>query len=405
MIEKPRALKRELNKKLLIGALIFLSFLFGWAFGHLDYQRSSYGYIPGLPTSSKDRPDFDLFWRTWDRVTSDYDGEVDYQKLLYGAIKGMVTALGDPYTVFLTSDESEKFNEELEGTVTGIGAEVGVKEDRPIIISPISDSPAQKAGIRAQDIILKIDDTDTKNMDLNTAVSKIQGKEGTNVKLVIQRGDSTLNFDIKREKIEIKSVRSEVKEGNIGYIQITRFDSNTSKLLKQAHKDLRDKKVKSIILDLRNNPGGYLDAAVDVASEYIKDGTVLIEKRKENGKKEEYKANGKGLFTDTNIPMVVLINGGSASASEIVAGALQDYSRATLIGEKSFGKGSVQTVENLGEGTTLHLTIAHWFTPKERSINKEGLKPDIEATLSDDDYKNDRDPQMEKAINYLKEKL
>jgi carboxyl-terminal processing protease len=396
--------KRMRYQRLLVVSLIFVSFLFGWAFGHLDFQRNMFGYIPGQTDKSK-RPNFELFWSAWDKVTSQYDGPIDSQKLLYGAITGMVNALGDPYTAFFTKSESEKFNDELEGTISGIGAEVGMKGERPIIISPITDSPAKKAGIRAQDIILKIDDTDTKNMDINTAVSKIRGQAGTTVKLTIQRGDKTLEFSIKRENIEVKSVSYEIKEGNIGYVQISRFDSNTSSLLKAANKDLRSKNVKGIVLDLRNNPGGYLDAAVDVASEYIEKGTVVIEKKNDSNKKEEYKSTGKGTYTDASIPMVVLVNGGSASASEIVAGALQDYKRAILLGEKTFGKGSVQAVENLGGGNTLHITIAHWYTPKNRSINKEGLNPDNKVELSDEDYQNNRDPQLDKAIEYLKSKI
>lgn len=398
--------KRRRNAKILTGSIIFLAFFFGWALGHLDTQRQTKGYIPGLESSSSSRPDFSLFWSAWDQITQNYDGELDYTKLIYGAIDGMVKSIGDPYTMFLTPEQSKQFDQDLEGSITGIGAEVGIKDDRAIIIAPIADSPAQKAGLKPQDIILKIGDTDTKGLDLNTAVSKIRGEAGTKVNLTIQRGDKTLTFEIVRSKIEIKSVRWEIKDNNIGYIEISRFDSKTSDLIKNATTELKDKGVKAIILDLRNNPGGYLDAAVDVSSQFVKNGTVVTEKRtvgKE--KKEEYQASGNGKLIDPNIPMVVLVNEGSASASEIVAGALQDQKRAILIGEKTFGKGSVQSVESLGQGSTLHITIAHWYTPNGKNINKEGLSPDITIKLTEDDANNNRDPQLQKAIDYLRSKI
>lgn len=398
--------KRKKNAKILTGSIIFLAFLFGWALGHLDTQRQTKGYIPGIEATGSNRPDFSLFWSAWDQITQNYDGNLDYNKLIYGAIDGMVKSIGDPYTMFLTPDQSKQFDQDLEGSVTGIGAEVGIKDGRAVIIAPISDSPAQKAGIKPQDLIMKIGDTDTKGLDLNTAVSKIRGEAGTKVKLVIQRGGKTLNFEITRAKIEIKSVRWEIKDNNIGYIEISRFDSKTSELIKEAATELKEKGVKAVVLDLRNNPGGYLDAAVDVSSQFVKNGTVVTEKRtvgKE--KKEEYHASGNGKLTDSNIPMVVLVNEGSASASEIVAGALQDQKRAILVGEKTFGKGSVQSVESLGQGATLHVTIAHWYTPNGKNINKEGLAPDIEVKVTEDDANSNRDPQLQKSIDYLKSKI
>jgi len=397
---------KKRNSKILVGSIIFLAFLFGWAIGHLDAPNVSKDYITGLETSNNKRPDLGLFWSVWDQITQNFDGKLDYNKMIYGAIDGMVNSVGDPYTMFLTSEQSKIFDDDLEGSISGIGAEVGMKNDRAIIIAPISDSPAQKAGIKPQDIILKIDDTDTKGIDLNTAVSKIRGKVGSKVKLEIQRGDKTLNFDITRAKIDIKSVRWEIKDNNIGYIEISRFDSKTSDLIKEAATDLNNKNVKAIILDLRNNPGGYLEAAVNVSSQFIEKGIVVTEKRtvgKE--KKEEYQASGNGKLIDSNTPMVVLVNEGSASASEIVAGAVQDYKRAILIGEKTFGKGSVQAVESVGQGATLHVTVAHWYTPNGKNISKEGLIPDINVKLSDEDFIAGKDPQLQKAIEYLNSKI
>lgn len=390
----------------MIGAIIFLAFLFGWAFGHLDAQRQLQGYIPGISTE-KNRPDFGLFWSAWDKITQNYDGALDYNKLIYGAIDGMVKAVGDPYTMFLTSDQAKKFNEDLEGSISGVGAEVGIKGDRVIVIAPIDGSPAQKAGIKPQDVILKIDDSDTKGMDINTAVSKIRGEVGTKVKLTISRNGKEFVYNITREKIDIKSVKWDVKPNNIGYIEISRFDSNTSALLNEAIKDLNSKNVKGIVIDLRNNPGGYLDAAVDASSDFLKKGAVIVTEKKMTGssKPQVYKSDGKGLETDPNVPIVLLVNEGSASASEIMAGALKDNNRAILIGEKTFGKGSVQTVENLGQGTSLHVTVAHWYTPSGKNIGKEGLSPDIVVGLTEADVANGKDPQLDRALLELKNKI
>ena len=399
--------RQQKNSKILIGAFIFLSFTFGWAFGHLDFQSIKTGSSATIINkTSNSSVDFGVFWQTWDKIVSEFDGKVDYQAMVNGAVGGMVNALGDPYTVFMNADQSKSFDAELEGSITGIGAEIGNKDNRVIIVAPIDDSPAMKAGIKAQDIVITIDGTDTTGMDLNTAVSKIRGDIGTKVKLQIQRGDAKLDFEITREKVDTKSVKWEVKDSNIGYIEISRFDSNTTSLTKQATSELADKGVKAIILDLRNNPGGYLDSAVDVTSEFLKNGTVVTEKpTTRDGKEQKYSASGKGKLTDTNIPMVVLVNGGSASASEIVSGALQDSGRAILIGEKTFGKGSVQAIETLTGGASLRITIAHWFTPKGKNISKEGIAPDKEVKLTEADFKADLDPQIDKAIEYLISKI
>jgi len=398
--------RKQKNTKILIGAVIFLSFLFGWAFGHLDFQAQNAGLSSTIINKDNSAVDFGIFWQTWDKITGEFDGKIDTQQMIYGAVSGMVNSLGDPYTVFMTPDQTKSFNQDLSGSVTGIGAEVGAKDSRVIIVAPLAGSPADKAGLKAQDIILTIDGVDTTNMDLNTAVTKIRGNAGTTVKLQIQRGDQKLDFTITRATVETKSVTWEVKNNNIGYIQISQFDSNTSDLIKQATADLKSKNVKGIILDLRNNPGGYLDAAVTVTSEFQQSGTVVTEKpTSRTGTEQKFTATGKGNLMDTSIPMVVLVNGGSASAAEIVSGALHDNGRATLIGEKTFGKGSVQSVEDLPGGASLRVTIAHWFTPKGVNINKAGISPDIQVTLSDADANAGKDPQMDKAIEFVTSKI
>lgn len=393
------------RSRLLYISIVFFAFIFGWAFGHLDFQRQQLGYIPGIANNNENSANFKIFWDAWDKITQSYDGEIDYQKLILGAINGMVDALEDPYTVFLDEGESNRFGEDLEGSISGIGAEIGIQDDRVIIIAPISESPAEKAGLKAKDIILKINDDDTKGMNLNDAVGKIRGEAGTTVILQIERGSEKKEYRVTREKIEIKSVKAEVLENNIGYIEISKFDNNTGSLLREEGAKLSAKKVQGLIIDLRNNPGGYLDQAIEVTSEYLKEGIAVIEKREKDNKTKEYKVSGKGGFTDNNLPIVILINGGSASAAEIVAGALDDYERALLIGEKTFGKGSVQSIETLSGGNTLHITVAHWYTPKGRSIDGEGLNPDIVVTPSEEDLSKGNDPQLIKALEYLKEKI
>ncbi len=362
------------------------------------------GIIPVIINKRPETPrevDFKLFWDVWDIVEEKYTGDINYQKMLFGAISGMVEALGDPYTMFLDPEETAQFNQEMEGSFSGIGAEVEAKDDRIIIVSPLEGTPAFKAGLKPQDIILKIDGQDTQNMSLDEAVSLIRGEKGTKVTLTIQREglSQPKDFEITRDVIEIKSVTWSVKENDIAYIEINRFNEDTTTEFDKIAKEIADLDPLGIILDLRNNPGGYLDVAVDIASEFIEDGVIAIEESKD-GKREELNATVKAHFPD--IPLVVLINQGSASGSEIVAGAIVDRGRGILIGEESFGKGSVQEIENFMYDTSLRITVAHWLTPSGKSISEEGLEPNIEIQMTDEDYEVDRDPQLDKAIEYLK---
>ncbi|PIZ00541.1 hypothetical protein COY62_02055 [bacterium (Candidatus Howlettbacteria) CG_4_10_14_0_8_um_filter_40_9] len=403
---KPPAQSEQRTKKVLIGVFIMLAFMSGWYFGHFDQEIKSKGFTPQiLNKDSNSNVDFSIFWKTWDLVNSKYDGPIDPQKLLYGAIKGMVDSLDNPYTVFMDPDEAKQFEQELSGSISGIGAEVGIKNNLLSVITPIKGSPAEKAGLRTGDVITKIDEEDTLNMSLNEAVMKIRGAEGTKVKLAIVRSGKEEIFEIVRAKITIESVKWEVKNGDIGYIEISRFDEDTAQKLREAKSELISKGVKGIVLDLRNNPGGFLDSSIDVSSEFLKSGVVVIEKRTDGSDEHKFSASGKGRYTDTKVPVAVLVNEGSASASEIVAGALQDHGRGALIGVKTFGKGSVQEIEDTGQGTTLRITVAHWFTPKGRSIDKEGLNPDIEVKMSDEDFNANRDPQLDKALEYIKGKI
>lgn len=325
-----------------------------------------------------------------------FDGDVDTQKMSEGQIRGLVASLGDPYTVFMNKAESQELSDDLKGKLSGIGVEVGVKNNRLTVISPIDDTPAAKAGLRSGDVIALIDNQDSSQLTLDEAVKKIRGEEGSSVKLTIVRGaDKPTELEIKRQVIQVSSVKTEIKDGNIGYIRLRRFGDDTDQAIREAAADLAGKGVKSVVLDLRDNPGGYLDSAVSVSSEFLASGTV-VEERSRHFESRKLVANPGGNLT--NVKLIVLINGGSASASEITAGALKDQGRATLVGEKSFGKGSVQEVKPLDSGGQLKVTVAHWYTPKGVNISKEGIKPDVEVKLTNEDYNASRDPQLDKAL-------
>ena len=353
--------------------------------------------------------DFSLFWNVWDLVKNKYvdAGNLDAKNLYYGAIKGMLQATGDPYTTFFTADENKKFNEDISGNFEGIGAELGVKNNILTIIAPLQGTPAEKAGLRSGDKIIKIDGKNAGDMTIEEAVDNIRGQKGTSVTLTIFReGDQdTQDIVVKRDVINVKSVVLEWKEDNaIADIKITRFGDDTNQGFKDALNKIQTTKTKGLILDLRNDPGGYLDTAIDVASKLLpKNKVVVIE---ESGDKSQKKTYTRGGDVGSSIETVVLINEGSASASEILAGALKDNrDNVTLVGEKSFGKGSVQEFIELSQGTAAKITVARWLTPNGVQINEQGITPDQEIKLTNDDYNNNRDPQLDAAIQILKEKL
>ncbi len=351
--------------------------------------------------------DFGLFWDTWRLLEEKSPTTPDKKKMFYGAIGGLVNSLDDPYTIFMDPSESQKFAEDLSGVFDGIGAEIGIKKGVVTVISPLTDSPAERAGLKSMDKILKINDTGTIDLALDEAVNLIRGPKGTEVTLTILRGSESDTREIKiiRATIEVKSVdlkfidsgESQAKE-NIAVLKISKFGDDTYQGVLDASNEILSKGAKKIILDLRNNPGGYLNSAVDVAGIFIPAGkTVTSEKF--SGHKKDYLANGADKLG--GIPMVILANEGSASAAEILAGALRDNRQIRLIGEKTYGKGSVQEVEQLKDGSSVKITVAEWLTPSGKNINKEGLQPDIEVKISTEDYDAGKDPQMEKAIQII----
>ena len=345
---------------------------------------------------------FDLFLEVWNLLKERYvDQPVSETKLFYGVLAGMVSSLDDPYSVFLEPKISEEFTESLNGRFEGIGAEIAIKHEILTIVNPLPGSPAQIAGLKAKDKVLEIDGTSTEHMGLDEAVNRIRGEKGTEVVLTVYRdqADDYIDIPIIRDTIKVVSVTWEMKDDNIAYIYMRNFNTDTTSVFKNIQKQVIAQNPKAIIFDLRNNSGGFLQTAIDVASAWIDD-KVIVSERSNNGYKE-YKSNGKPIFKD--IPSVVLINGGSASSAEIVAGALQDHEVAYIMGEQSFGKGSVQILEELEDGSSVKFTIARWYTPNDRSIDEEGVMPDEVIELSEEDFSEDVDPQLERALEYLRD--
>lgn len=382
----------------LLAALLVFQFGVGVGSGAITFSDDPQPEQAGLP----DKLNYNSANQVYQALKKNYDGKLDASKLLDGMKEGLATATGDPYTEYFTPKEAAQFDRDLNGSFSGIGAELGMNSSKNIIIvAPIEGFPAQKAGLRAQDVIAAIDGKSTVDMTVEEAASKIRGTKGTTVTLkVIRDKTEELTLTITRADIKVPSVKSEIMDGNIGYLRITQFGDDTAELAANAAKDFKDKDVKGVVLDLRDNPGGRLDAAVEISSLWLpRDETVLQEKR--GGKViNTYTSRGNDMLNGK--PTVVLINQGSASASEIVAGALRDHNAATLIGVKSFGKGSVQQIQPLQGGAELKVTVARWYRPNGENIDKKGIKPNEEVKITDDDFNHGRDPQKDAALTKLR---
>ena len=345
-----------------------------------------------------------LFFDVMKYIKGEYvDQDLASEDLWYGAINGMVRSLDDPYSVFLEPVASEEFHEELSGRFEGIGAEIGIRDDRLTVISPLSESPAEKAGVKAGDKIHAIDGEDTTDLSLESAVEKIRGPKGEKVVLTVLRGEGTEFRDIEiiRDTIKLVSTNWKKLDGqNIAYVQIKYFNQDTLPRFHEIAKEVENANPDGIILDLRNNPGGLLRTAIEVTSFWLGDDKIIVKEKYRDQKVENHTAQNR-LARFKNIPTVVLINVGSASGSEIVAGALQDYDAAILVGTKSFGKGSVQDLREFQGGSSVKLTIAKWLTPLDRQISGEGIEPDVNIELTIEDYENNMDPQLDEAIRIL----
>ncbi len=386
----------------IIFAAIF--FAFGW-------QASDNGWLTFNDPIDEDQlvladsVDLSLFWLIWDEVANKYVNEemVDENAMVYGAIGGMMDALDDPYTVFMNPDESEQFAASLDGTLEGIGAELTVEDDGLTIVSPLRDSPAEKAGLLPGDIIYKVDGNLTNEMTLFDAIMNIRGEKETLVTLTIIRDGVGDPFDVSivRDSIDLESVSSEVLDGDIKYISVNQFSDDTIEEFNREISELILDEPEGLIIDLRYNGGGYLDIAVDMLSFVLPSESEAVMLKERSSEDDVLYTNGNAKLL--NVPLVVLVNEGSASASEIVAGAIQDHERGVVMGTQTFGKGTVQEVESFSDGSSIRITIAKWFTPDGRSINKQGITPDIIVELTDADLENAYDRQLEEAARYLRE--
>jgi len=350
--------------------------------------------------------DFSVFWQAWDKVKTEYanGAEIKDQDLVYGAISGMVNALKDPNTVFFPPEDAKKFEEDVTGSFGGIGAEIGIRNDQLIIVAPLKNSPAELAGLRSGDKILLIDKKSTNGLSIDEAVKLIRGNVGTPVTLTILRNgwEKPKEIQIVRETIIVPTLDVDMKDGGIAHLKLYSFNENAPYLFYKAALAILINKARGIVLDLRDNPGGFLEVAVNLAGWFLDRGDIVVTERFKSGNEIVFRANGNGALK--NLPLVILVNGGSASASEIMAGALRDHLKVKLIGEKTFGKGSVQELKRLKDGSSLKLTVAKWVLPSNQVIDKIGLTPDIEVKNTDADREAGKDPQLEKALEILRTK-
>ena len=383
--------------------LIFFAYFLG--FYHGQTSAPAIEKISGI-TGKEDQissVDFSIFWETWKSIEDKYVGrqKLDRQKMIYEAVKGLVKSTGDPYSTFFTPDESKMLEEDISGSFSGIGAEIGFKKETLTVIAPLKDSPAEKSGILAGDQILKVDDKSTQDMALEEAVSHIRGEKGTTVSLsVFREGFSEAKeFKITRDVIKVPTIDLEMKDG-IAYIKLYNFIGNIEREFRQTAVQAAKNKPKGIVLDLRNNPGGFLEAAIDIAGYFLPKGEVVAIEDFGNGEGEnEFRSKGYKNFE--NAPLVVLINNGSASASEILAGAVKGREKIKLVGETTFGKGSVQEVISMSNGTSLKVSVARWLTPSGQSIQDSGIEPDVKVEMKKEDIENNKDPQLDKAMETI----
>lgn len=406
------------NKIILFLLLLSIGFfLFGAGYRVGEYRSASLG--PGKDVflrveSSKEKDvDFSLFWEVWDHIEKKYvdRSKISYQKMVFGAVRGMVASLDDPYTFFLDPEENKQSKDDLGGKFEGIGAQLGLKDGKIVVISPFKDSPAEKSGLRAGDTIVKVDKDLTKGLSLPQVVTRIRGEKGTDVVLTIERKGKEMSFTITRDVITINSVELTLERSTscqkdcpqVAHLKLNQFGDRTVEEWDLAVENIvqwwNTGKIEGLVLDLRDNPGGYLESSVYLAGDFLKKGSVVVTQESVEVQDIEYRVERTGNLLE--IPLVVLINEGSASASEILAGALHDHKRARLVGQKSFGKGSVQEVLDLSGNSGIHVTIAKWILPNGKWINGVGIEPDVKVSLADDEENTltrEADKQLDRAI-------
>lgn len=390
---------RKVSQILLAALLFFVGIFIGRYLLPLDAEQASPLKFVAVEDGER-RLIFPTFWQAWDLLHDNFIGELDDQNLFYGAVAGMVRATGDPYTTFLDPEDTKQFEDTIQGSFTGVGIEIGIQNGAVTVIAPLDGSPAKIAGIQEGDIIVAIDDEPlTSETSLDDVVQQIRGPKGTSVSLtVIHQGSrEPSEISIVRDTISIESVKVNIENG-VAHLVITNFNGDTTQRFNAAARDVLAQRAKGIILDLRGNPGGFLQGAVDVSSRFLPPESVVVSERGKETK--EYKTGGNPLLA--GIPVVILVNGGSASASEIVAGALRDQLDAPIIGTKTFGKGSVQEFIELDDGSSVRITTAKWFTPDGHSFDEQGIEPDI---VVEQDRATDADEQLDRAKQELQQRL
>ena len=382
--------RQQLSWFLTLVIVAIVSFVAG---ARSDALFANVASVFGVRTSNK-TIDLSSVQKTYQELVANYDGKLDTQKLIYGANRGLVEAAGDPHTAYMDPDETKEFDKSLSGQIGGgIGAEIGLRNNKPTIIKPLENSPAQKAEIKAGEAIVKVNDEASSDWSVEKVVSKIRGEVGTSVKLTLLSDGQTREVSVVRQNIVSPAVESEI-DGEIGILKVNRFGDDTVSLSRKYASEFVEKGVKKVILDLRNNPGGTVGAAQGLLGIWL-DNQIAMTERRGSEIVKTLRTTGTPILG--NMKTVVLINGNSASASEITAGALREYGKATLVGQKSYGKGSVQIVLGLPGGSQMKVTEARWYTPKGKNIDKTGIEPDVKVDLSSDDVNNNVDPQMDKA--------
>lgn len=388
-----------MEKKVSLGNAIIIGTVMAVLGGVLGANWNNWfaGFAPylGFETDYSSEVDWSELNEVYNKLANSYNGEISKTDVIEGAKKGLTEALGDKYTVYMDAEETTEFYDDLHGNVgSGIGVEMGLRDGYVRVLRTLPDNPARKAGILAGDILYKVDGEEVYNLSTEEIAKKVRGETGSEVTVTVVRDGEEKSFTMKREEINNVSAYVEYS-GSMAIVTVTRFDEDTGTMVQSFAKEFSGKGVNKVILDLRGNGGGYVSAAKDLLSLWIDNDTILLQKSTHFGNSEEKSSSGKATLAD--MKTVVLVNGSTASASEIVAGALQDYGKATVVGEKTYGKGVVQNLYDLSNGTTLKVTTAEWYTPKDRSINGEGIEPDEKVERSYEDINAGRDPQLDKA--------
>lgn len=397
------------TNKIILGTaavlVVGLIFYGGFQLGQ-EYQSEDLIGEEEVSNNSDLKDDFSLFWDSVEIVKDNYykPEKIEDRKLLNGAIKGMVGSLDDPYSTFFEPSDAKKFSEDVSGSFGGIGAEIGMREGQLVVVSPLKGNPAEKEGLQAGDKIMKVDDTLTNNLSVDEAVKLIRGERGTTVELLINRDSwsESKTIEIKRAEIQVPTLDWEMKEGNIAHIQLYSFNANAPEEFYNASLEALLRGANGLVFDLRNNSGGFLAAATNISGWFLDRGEVIVKEKFKSSETQELKSNGNSAWS--KVPIVVLVNKGSASASEIVAGALRDQLNVPLVGQTTFGKGTVQQVESLSDGSKIKISIAEWLTPDNHQINEKGLTPDYEVEMTEEDIENEEDPQLDKALEIIREK-